>query len=209
MIKKTILFLLFFPVLDFAQDSTVTKTSKNLLSEKELFDFKKESLFLEVSTIKDFHISSYNLKWQARFLLATLSAGFLAICATSKEFRALKFFKRLRGNRMFFAFVILFLLLFFFYDCHLTHYWSSVTNRVDKIGEDLRELHKKKTYEELIAVNVFDSIQKSRKREFDNLSQFQVWGRKLSVAWALDFFLFYSITGIMWLVGWLIIQKNE
>ncbi len=110
---------------------------------------------------------------------------------------------------MFFAFVILFLLLFFFYDCHLTHYWSSVTNRVDKIGEDLRELHKKKTYEELIAVNVFDSIQKSRKREFDNLSQFQVWGRKLSVAWALDFFLFYSITGIMWLVGWLIIQKNE
>jgi len=208
-VKKNIVLLIGIVLLSFiniVQALPLTKNHADSLNYKELFQFKKETLIYEATTIKDYRLISFNQRWQARFLLATLSAILLGLSATSKG--ESKIILRKVSNQRFIKIASwLFLFLFFFYDCHIGHMWNSANERQTEINQLLNDLPTK-SYHSLMTLVLFKSISKRRAKHkkclapnSKILAQLKWWLEKLSVGLRLDFFAFYSIVLLMWFMA--------
>jgi len=176
----------------------------SLLTYKELFEFKKEALFHQATSMKDNRLNSMNQRWQLRFLLGTLSALLLGISATAKDDSKKSLKKAAKDWRMVAASVSIFL-LFFWYDCHIGHIWESVNKLGSEISQQMKDLPNK-SYDSLMTLPVFQSISKQRRCEKKSLapnSPCLAWVKwqleKLKVSWRKkgDFLPFYGIVLLM------------
>ncbi len=160
-------------------------------------EYTKEYFFLALEWQNQSAANADKHKWQLRLGWAVLSATFLGACATSQDFRSLQFDHwslPVLANLIFFC-------LFFFYDCHLTHVFESVTNRVKQIKQRIAQSPSE------LPVDLF--LQDIRKK-YDEMpwsllpkKGHRPWV-KFRAAKSLDFLLFYLFTGLFWIAGWLI-----
>ena len=177
-------------------DKNKEQPAKHKLNNQELFNFKKEYLFQRLEARRAGVENAFIHKWRIRILFAVLSVSFLGLCVTSKDFHGLSlnipYYPQL---------VIVFIFLFWLYDAHESSLEDSNKEHGKILGDLLRKLPDE--YHSL-ELNKIPSVEDLRegfwKRFWLRIRQFK----------KLDFTLFHLLMGLMWLLGWIIVNvKNK
>jgi len=163
--------------------------NKDQLSWAELLEYKKECLLEELKfRVEGLRRRSVH-KWQLRVLFIVLSASFLGLCFSSKDFRAFP----ISVYEQYLSTFVLFLIVYI-YDSHLGSLAKSTYKRIKSVSKMLNELPDQEI-ERLKEVKI--SMEIRLELSFtDRLKQ------RLSQIKELDYLAFYSLSVSMWVIGW-------